>query len=33
MVKKVIPIKELFGTFKAKRSAQSLKDELRKGWE
>lgn len=32
-VKKVVPIKELFGTLKTKRSTQSLKDELRTGWE
>lgn len=32
-VKKVVPIAELFGTFKTKRSGQSLKDEMRAGWD
>jgi antitoxin component of MazEF toxin-antitoxin module len=31
-VKKVVPIKELFGTFKTKKPTQKIKDELRKGW-
>lgn len=32
-VKKIVPINELFGTLKTKRSGQSLKDEMRKGWD
>ncbi len=32
-VKKVVPIKELFGLAKFKKSAQKIKDELRKGWD
>ncbi len=32
-VRKVVPIRELFGTFKTKKSVQQLKDELRKGWD
>ncbi|MCX6802479.1 MAG: AbrB/MazE/SpoVT family DNA-binding domain-containing protein [Candidatus Diapherotrites archaeon] len=32
-VRKVVPIKELFGTFKTKKTAQQLKDEMRAGWE
>ena len=31
-VRKVTPIIELFGTFKTKKSAQQIKDEMRKGW-
>jgi len=31
-VRKVIPIKDLFGTFKTKKSTQKIKDELRAGW-
>lgn len=31
-VRKVVPIKELFGTFKTKKSTQHIKDELRAGW-
>jgi len=32
-VRKVMPIKELFGIAKFKRSAQEIKDELRQGWD
>lgn len=32
-VRKVVPIKELFGTFKTKKSTQQIKDELRSGWD
>lgn len=32
-VRKVVPIKELFGLAKFKRSTQEIKDELRKGWD
>lgn len=31
-VKKAVPINELFGTLKTRRSTQAIKDELRKGW-
>jgi len=31
-VKKVVPIKDLFGTMKTRKSGQQIKDELRKGW-
>jgi len=32
-VRKVVPIKELFGTMKTKKTAQQIKDELRTGWD
>lgn len=32
-VKKVISIKDLFGTLKTKKTAQQLKDDARNGWE
>jgi antitoxin component of MazEF toxin-antitoxin module len=32
-VRKVVPIKDLFGTLKTKKTAQQIKDELRKGWD
>ncbi len=32
-VRKMVPIKELFGTAKFKKSAQQIKDELRAGWD
>lgn len=32
-MKKVVPIKELFGLAKFKKSAQQTKDELRVGWD
>jgi len=32
-VQKVVSIRELFGTFKTKKSVQQLKNELRKGWD
>ena len=32
-VRKVVPIKNLFGTLKTKKTAQQIKDELRKGWD
>jgi antitoxin component of MazEF toxin-antitoxin module len=32
-VKRIMPIKDLFGTFKTNKSAQELKDEMRNGWE
>jgi len=32
MIKKIKPISELFGTLKTKKTAQQLKDEMRKGW-
>ena len=32
-IKRVVPIKELFGTFKTSKSTQQIKDEMRKGWE
>ena len=32
-VKKVVPMEELFGTLKTKKSAQEIKDEIRKGWD
>ncbi|MFH1895764.1 MAG: AbrB/MazE/SpoVT family DNA-binding domain-containing protein [archaeon] len=31
-LRKVVPIKDLFGLGKFKKSAQQIKDELRKGW-
>ena len=31
-VQKVVSIKDLFGTFKSKRSTQEIMDEVRKGW-
>lgn len=32
-VKKIMPIKNLFGTFKTKKTAQQIKDEMRRGWD
>jgi len=32
-VQKAASIKELFGTFKTKKSTQKIKDELREGWD
>ena len=32
-VKKVVPIKTLFGTFKTAKSTQAMKDEARSGWD
>ena len=32
-VRKVKPIKDLFGTFKTKKSTQKIKDELKAGWD
>jgi len=32
-VKKIVPIKELFGTFKTNKTAQELKNEMREGWD
>ena len=32
-IRKVVPIKNLFGTFKTKKSTQQIKDELRAGWD
>jgi antitoxin component of MazEF toxin-antitoxin module len=32
-VRKVVPIRELFGTAKFKKSAQEIKDEMRSGWD
>ncbi len=32
-VRKIVPIKELFGTFKTNKSTQQIKDELRAGWD
>jgi len=32
-VKKIVPVKELFGTFKTNKNAQELKDEMREGWD
>lgn len=31
-VRKVDPVAELFGTLKTKKTAQQLKDEMKKGW-
>jgi len=31
--KKAVPLKELFGTAKFKKSAQQIKDEMRAGWD
>jgi antitoxin component of MazEF toxin-antitoxin module len=32
-VKKIVPIKELFGTFKTNKSTQTIKDAAREGWD
>ncbi len=32
-VRKVTPFQKLFGTWKTKKSAQQIKDELKKGWD
>jgi len=32
-IQKASPIKDLFGLIKTKKSTQSIKDELRKGWD
>lgn len=32
-VKKVIPMKELFGTLKTSKSTQAMKDAAREGWD
>ncbi len=31
-VRKVTPIQKLFGTWKTKKTAQQIKDEIKKGW-
>jgi len=32
-VRKIVPIQQLFGIAKFKKSGQQLKDELKKGWD
>ncbi|MFH0954636.1 MAG: hypothetical protein V1777_00860 [Candidatus Micrarchaeota archaeon] len=32
-VRKVTPLSKLFGTWKTKKTAQQIKDELKKGWD
>ena len=32
-VRKITPFQKLFGTWKTKKTAQQIKDEIKKGWE